>query len=74
MSEPSGEQVDVRDMLCAQALVLVAKAIARVTMDESIQVRLNSKDVRQDLQVWASDKGYLIREISFEELIIKRTK
>lgn len=74
MSEPSLEHVDVSDMLCAQALALVAKAIARVTMGESIKVRLNSEDVRQDLQVWASEKGCLIREISSEELIIKRTK
>ena len=74
MSEPSAKHVDVRDMLCAQALALVAKAIALITMDGSIEVRLNSKDVRQDLQVWASDKGYLIREISSQELIIKRTQ
>ena len=50
--------VDVRDMLCAQALALVAKALARLAPGEALDVRYNADDVRQDLLVWARGLGH----------------
>ncbi|MBI4343707.1 MAG: hypothetical protein HY601_02710, partial [Candidatus Omnitrophica bacterium] len=45
--------VDVRDMLCAQALAVVSAAAARLADGASLDVRYNQDDVKQDLLVWA---------------------
>lgn len=54
--------VDVRDMLCAQALARVAEAIERCHEGASVEVLHNAEDVRQDLLVWAKDRGLRITE------------
>lgn len=50
--------VDVRDMLCAQALARVAQALEPCAPGEALDVRYNADDVRQDLLVWAQGRGY----------------
>ena len=50
--------VDVRDMLCAQALAKVAQALARLAPGETLDVRYNTPDVKQDLVVWAASHGH----------------
>jgi TusA-related sulfurtransferase len=50
--------VDVRDMLCAQALAVVARAVERALAGEGIEVRYNAEDVKQDLMSWARDRGH----------------
>ena len=52
--------VDVREMLCAQALAVLGRAIQRVAVGDEISVRYNSADVRQDIVTWAADRGHRI--------------
>lgn len=40
-------------MLCAQALALVAQAVAKLHSGDTLIVRYNTEDVRRDLVVWA---------------------
>ncbi len=52
-------EVDVRDMLCAQALAVVAEAMAQLKAgEEGLDVRISTDDVQQDLQAWAKQKQY----------------
>ena len=52
--------VDVRDMLCAQALAIVAKAAAPLAAGQAIEVLTNTEDVRHDLLAWAAQRGLQI--------------
>lgn len=56
--------VDVRDMLCAQALAVVAKAAERLQPGESLEMLYDTDDVKRDLLAWAKDRGELMREIA----------
>ncbi len=62
MGEPSWLPIDVRDMLCAQALAVVARAVIRLKGGESLDVLLNADDVRRDLLVWARERALVIHE------------
>ena len=57
-----GGGVDVSDMLCAQALALVAQALSRVTPGEALAVRYTTQDVKQDLLIWADRLGHRVSE------------
>ena len=61
MSGLSARTVDVRDMLCAQALAVVAKTLARDTAAEEFVVLYNAEDVQRDLLVWAQERRYPAR-------------
>ena len=50
--------VDVRDMLCAQALVQVARAMDQLAPGQALAVRYSADDVRRDLLAWAADRGH----------------
>jgi len=54
--------VDVRDMLCAQALAVVAEAAKQLAADAALEIQHNAADVRRDLLIWARERGYEIRE------------
>ena len=54
--------VDVSDMLCAQALALVAQALTRVNPGETLTVRYTTQDVKQDLLVWSNNLGHRVSE------------
>ena len=45
--------VDVRDMLCAQALAQAAQAIQGLTRGAILELICNAEDVRRDLVAWA---------------------
>ena len=61
--ERSGTQtVDVRDMLCAQALAVVAQAMAPLPPGGVAAVRYSTEDVRRDLVAWATGRGYGVCE------------
>ena len=49
-------------MLCAQALAVVARAAGRLHEGERLEALLNGDDVKQDLLVWAQERGYAVRE------------
>ena len=53
---------DVRDMTCAQALAVVARAVARLAAEETLRVRHNTDDVKRDLLAWALDGGHRAQE------------
>ena len=54
--------VDVREMLCAQALAQVARAMDHLAPGQALAVRYNADDVRRDLLAWAADRGHLATE------------
>ena len=65
-------RVDVSDMLCAQALARVAQALARVEPGETLAVRYNAQDVKQDLCIWADGLGHRVSELEASTLRIER--
>ena len=52
--------VDVRDMLCAQALAQVSQALGRLDVGTWLTVASNAEDVRRDLVVWAREQGHKV--------------
>ena len=50
--------VDVRDMLCAQALAVAARAVDRLAAGESVIVVFSAEDVQHDLALWARERGH----------------
>lgn len=50
--------VDVRDMLCAQALAVVAQRLGSLQAAQAAVVRYSTEDVKRDLLAWARDRGY----------------
>ena len=60
--------VNVRDMTCAQALALVAKAAQRLAPAEALEVHFNTEDVRSDLIVWALSKRFSVQDAAKETL------
>lgn len=54
--------VDVRDMLCAQALAVVAKARAVLPVGGRLEIRYNAEDVRHDMAAWAAERGDHLQE------------
>ncbi len=50
--------IDVRDMLCAQALAVVGGALKPLAPGEPLEVRYSAADVRKDLVRWAADQGH----------------
>ena len=72
MSEFVSTTVDVRDMLCAQALARVAQAVACLRSGQALQARYNAEDVRQDLLYWARERGYAADDLAEHALILIR--
>ena len=60
MTASASSTVDVRDMLCAQALAVVAQAAARLPAGGCVDVAYNTEDVRRDLLAWARERGWTI--------------
>ena len=64
--------VDVSDMLCAQALAVVAQALTRVKPGAALTVRYNAQDVKQDLLIWSERLGHRVSEPDEAILRIER--
>ena len=73
MDEFPKATIDVRDMLCAQALAVVAQAIDRLPTGGILAVRYNTADVRQDLAVWAQERGHQLDIIDSTTLHLERS-
>ena len=54
--------VDVREMLCAQALALVARAVTPLEAGAQVRIRYSTEDVKHDLLVWAKSRGYVVHD------------
>ena len=66
--------VDVRDMLCAQALAVVARAVAALEIGQAAGVRYNAEDVRQDLVSWACELGHPVQALAGEPSVLRMTR
>ncbi|MBI4354628.1 MAG: sulfurtransferase TusA family protein [Candidatus Omnitrophica bacterium] len=53
---------DVRDMTCAQALAVVARAVAQLIEGQGLEILYNAQDVKHDLMIWAKERGLQQRE------------
>ena len=62
MAELPTVMVDVRDMLCAQALAVVAQAAKTLRPNQPLDVMYNAMDVAADLRAWAANQGHSVRE------------
>ena len=60
--------VNVREMSCAQALSVVAKAAEKLTPGEALEVQFSTEDVRSDLIVWALGKNFGVQDAAKELL------
>ena len=69
---PSAATVDVRDMLCAQALALVAQAVARARIGEPLRVLYSAEDVKRDLVIWANERRHYVEEVGRTALRLTR--
>ena len=65
--------VDARGMLCAQALAVVAQAVARLPVGAACEVWSDADDVQRDLIAWAQSKQHRIRATDPDHLTIERT-
>ena len=54
----SADELDLRDMVCAQALAQVARAVEALPRGASLRVVYNAEDVRRDLVAWARERQY----------------
>ena len=65
-------EVDVRDMLGAQALAVLSRAMAQLAGPGALAVRYTTEDVKHDLFVWAHERGHDARETGATQLQITR--
>jgi TusA-related sulfurtransferase len=72
MASPQQSTADVRDMLCAQALAVVAAALDRLPSGGVVAVAYGAPDVRQDLIAWAAQRGHAVQEPAPGRLLIVR--
>ena len=58
MKHLASATVDVRDMLCAQALAVANSTLRRLTPGQALEVLCNAADVKGDLLAWAQQCGH----------------
>jgi len=76
LTGPAGstEAVDVRDMMCAQALAVVAQAMERLAPGGILRVAYNADDVRRDLALWVRERGETLVDMDATTLRIQRNR
>lgn len=72
MSKPFVTTVDVRQMLCAQALALIARAAARLQPGQGLAITYDADDVKRDVLVWAQERGYAVLSVTAGALVLMR--
>ena len=55
--------VDVREMLCAQAIMVAWKAIRPMPAGSVLEIVCNAEDVKEDLLIWAKELGHVVSAI-----------
>ena len=55
--------VDVRNMLCAQALMLIMHAVRDLPAGSVLEVRYNKRNVHRDLAAWAEVMEHEIESV-----------
>ena len=66
--------VDVRDMLCAQALAQIARAVSALDVGKRVRVRFNAEDVERDIISWVVARGHKVEGKEAETLWIERQR
>ena len=66
--------VDVRDMVCAQALALIARAMRQRQVGEALDIVYNTGDVKRDAVAWAVEQGHRVIEKAGSTLRIERRR
>ena len=75
MSEASADvTVDVRDMLCAQALALLAQSVDRLPIGRRAAILYTTDDVKLDVIIWARERGFIVSERSPGILRLERVR
>ncbi len=64
--------IDVRDMLCAQALAVVAQAVERLAPGGVLHATYNTDDVQRDLAIWVRERGHRLLEMDATTLRLQR--
>ncbi len=64
--------VDVRDMLCAQALAVIAQAVERLEAGAGLVISYNAEDVRHDLLVWAREHQLHVVHVNADAIQVRR--
>ena len=60
MGTPTMRLIDVRDMVCAQALARLARAARLLPAGEAVDVLCSAEDVSRDARAWALEHGFLV--------------
>ena len=55
--------VDVRDMVCAQALAVVSRAVTQGAAGQIFSVLMNAEDVRRDVLAWSQHAAVTIQHV-----------
>ena len=63
MSLVAASTVDVLDMLCAQAIMVVWRACRSLAAEAVLEVVCNAHDVQDDLLIWAKELGHAVLEV-----------
>ena len=60
--------LDVKDLLCAQALMVVMKAVKEIDAGGTLEITFNSEDVKRDLVTWATELGHAIVSVDDQDM------
>lgn len=63
--------IDVRDMVCAQALAEVDRAVHRLMIGAALEILCNTPDVVRDLRVWLHERKLMVIE---ETVVAEETR
>ena len=55
--------IDVRDMVCAQAMAILSQAVTPLVAGETVTVLMNAEDVRRDVLAWSQHRGVMIERL-----------
>ena len=69
---PTTRFIDVRDMVCAQALARLARAARLISAGDAVDVLWNAEDVNRDARVWALTHGFLVEAREPQRLRLTR--
>ena len=72
MGMPTTRLIDVRDMVCAQALARLARAARGIPAGDAVEVLCNADDVNRDARVWALTHGFLVEAREPQRLRLTR--
>ena len=60
--------LDVRNQLCAQALMAVMNGVKKIEAGGTLDITFNSDDVKRDLMTWAKELGHAIVSVDDRDL------